>query len=152
MGRLTQVLPLMFCWCYFIPFEVSVNWLPPSFSFLNLHLAEETKIFSWLCYVHSIWKKSCLKLNSACVQINWKSRLLTFSLTWSVEHCSRVPISLWGFQVTESALECGMRVIVDMLKTWSKNRIVSNRCNFRDCLGQSVANWNSSRAELVMLP
>ena len=29
----------------------------------------------------------------------------TFSLTWRVEHCRRVPIRLCGFQVTESALK-----------------------------------------------
>lgn len=30
--------------------------------------------------------------------------ILTSSLKWMVEHWRRVPISLWGFQVTESAL------------------------------------------------
>lgn len=30
---------------------------------------------------------------------------LTSSLKWMVEHCKSVPINLWGFHVTESALK-----------------------------------------------
>ena len=46
---------------------------------------------------------------------SYKRKYPTFSLRWSVEHCSRVPISLCGFHVTESALRIIITVIMIMI-------------------------------------